>query len=209
MIVFLAGAVPLSFALVVFGYVERSSSLLEHGRPAARGLLMFILSYVFYLLLRPVVKLDYSTEGLYIYYLVHNNLYFLGWCVISYLIYYQIPHTDTPMSASVPVLVYFTAFYLLLSVGDILLNRALDAYILFLLPLCRVGLIYISVGAIILARRMYIIARYALLLVPFACAAAAAFVPTLYTQKYILVSVIISCGLFLAGAVMFVFSIRK
>jgi hypothetical protein len=60
-----------------------------------------------------------------------------------------------------------------------------------------------------LARRMYMVTRYALLLVPFAFASAAAFVPTLFTQKYIAVAVIITCGIFLAGALMFFLSTKK
>jgi len=209
MVLFLAGAVPLSFALVVFGYAERRISLLNLGRPAARGLLMFVVAYVFYLLLRPVVKLDYSAEGLYIYYLLHDSLYFLVWSVVSYLVYYQIPHTDKPEEDYLPVLVYFTSFYLLLAISDILLNKSLMAYIVLLLPVVRVGLIYISVAMIVLARRMYMVTRYALLLIPFTVGAAAAFVPALYTQRYIAGASLLAAGIFVAGALSFVLSTRK
>ncbi len=209
MVVFLAAAVPLSFALVVFGYLERRTSLLEFGRPAARGLLIFVVAYVFYLLLRPVVELNYTAEDLYVYYLLHDFLYLLTWCVVSYLIYYQIPHTDNTRDESLVTLVYFTAFFLLPAIGDILMNKTLTAYTVLLLPLCRVGLMYISVASIVLARRMYIVVRYALLLVPVAAAGIAAFVPLLFTQKYITGSAVLAAGIFVTGALMFLFSVRE
>jgi hypothetical protein len=209
MVVFLAGAVPISCALIIFGYSERSRSLLDLGRPAARGLLIFILAYLFYLLLRPVMQLEYSKEGLYVYHLLHDYLFFLVWCVVSYLIYYKVPHTDNPTDESLPILVYFTAFYTLPAVSDILMSKSLTAYILFLLPLCRVGIVLISVSAIILARRMYMVIRYGLLLIPLCVGTAAAFVPYLYTQKHAAGAIFLALGIFTVGGFMFIFSTRK
>lgn len=209
MVIFLAGAVPLSCAFVVFGYVVRSESIFTLGRPAARGFLMFILSYLFYLLLRPVVQLEYTASGIYLYYLFHEYLYFLVWGVVSYLIYYQVPHTDDPEGESLLALVYFGAFYSLLAISDILLNKTLTAYVLFFLPLCRVGMIFIAVSSILLARRMYMLIRYALILLPFGAAAAGAMVPSLFIQKHLAGSILVSIGLFVAGGTMFFFSSRK
>ena len=199
----------MSCALVVFGYMGRRENLLPLGRPAARGVVIFIISYIFYLLLRPVVQLEYTPGGIYLYYLFHDNLFFLTWCIVAYLIYYQVPHTDDPEAEIVPTLVYFTAFYSLLAISDILLNRTLTAYVLFLLPLSRVGVLLVSVSAIILARRMYMVIRYALILVPFCAAAVAAFVPSLYIQRHVPGSVFLSAGLFAAGGIIFFFSSRK
>jgi hypothetical protein len=90
-----------------------------------------------------------------------------------------------------------------------LLTKSLSGYVLLLLPLCRVGLIYASVAAIMMARRMYIVIRYALILIPFTIAAAAAIVPTLHTQKYIAGSILLAVGIFFAGALMFFLSTNK
>ncbi len=209
MVIFLAGAVPLSCALVIFGYVERKETLLHLGRFASKGFLIFMVSYLFYLLLRPVLQLHYTAGGIYLFYLFHENLFFLTWCVVPYLIYYKVPHTDDPEAESVPILVYFTAFYSLLAISDILLNKTLTAYVLFLLPLCRVGVMFISISAILLARRMYMVVRYALVAVPFCVAAVAACVPSLFIQRYITGSVLLSVGIFAAGGLAFYFSSRK
>ena len=209
MVIFLAGAVPLSCALVLFGYLERRDTLLDLGRPAARGILNFVISYLVYWLLKPVIQLDYTFSGIYIYYLVHENLYFLAWCVVSYLIYYQVPHTDAPAKESVPALIYFTAFFSPLAISDILLNKTLTAHVLFLLPLSRVGVIMMAVGAIVVARRMYLIIRYALLLIPFTASAAAAMVPTLFFQQYSAPSILLAVGLFSAGGLFFFLSTKK
>ena len=199
----------MSCALIVFGYMERKETWLRLGRPAARGFLIFILAYVFYLLLRPVVQLEYTAGGIYRYYLLHENLFFLTWCVVSYLVYYQVPHTDNPEAESAPTLVYISAFYSLLAISDILLNKTLTAHALFLLPLSRVGVMLISVSAILLARRMYIVVRYALMLVPFCAAAAAAFVPFFFIQKHNTGSILLAVGLFTAGGLTFFLSSRK
>lgn len=209
MVIFLAGAVPLSCALIIFGYAERRKSLLDLGRPAARGILIFMLAYVFYLLLKPVIQLEYTKEGLYTYYIIHDYLFFLVWCVVSYLIYYKIPHTDNPAEESLKTLVYFTAFYSLPAVSDILMHKPLTAYVLFLLPLCRVGIVFVAVSAITLARRMYMVVRYGLLVIPFCAAAVAAFVPFLFTQKHNTGAVLLALGIFVVGGLMFVFSTRK
>jgi hypothetical protein len=125
------------------------------------------------------------------------------------LIYYQVPHTDTPVAESVPTLIYFTAFFAPLAISDILLNKTLTAHVLFLLPLSRVGVILLSVAAVVMARRMYMIIRYGLLLIPFIASAAAAFAPTLFLQKYTAGSILVALGLFAAGGLLFVLSTRK
>jgi hypothetical protein len=128
---------------------------------------------------------------------------------VSYLIYYKVPHTDNPEGESLPTLIYFTSFYSLLAVSDILISKSLTAYILFLLPLCRVVVVFISVSAILLARRMYIVMRYALLMIPICAAFAAAFVPFLFTRKYVTGSVLLSLALIVVGGLLFVLSTRK
>ncbi len=210
MVIFLAGAVPLAFSIVAFGYSKTSFSITDLGQRAARGFFSFFIAFVIYLLLRPVVQLEYTTGGIYRYYLAHHNLYFLSWCVISYLVYYKVPHTDTPNTESTPIFAYFAAFYTLLAVGEILLNvKEITPYILFLLPLSRIGVILISVSALLFARRMYMITRYGLLLIPFAASAAAAFVPTLYTLRHVTASVILSIALFAIGSGLFILADRK
>lgn len=210
MVIFLAGAVPLSFAIVAFGYARHDFAITELGQHAARGFFSFLVSFVFYLLLRPIVQLSYSFEGIYGYYLAHHNLYFLAWCVIAYLVYYQIPHTDNPENESTPMLAFFAAFYTLLAVAEILLNiKEITSYILFLLPLSRIGVIFISVGALLFARRMYMLPRYGLILVPFVASAAAAFVPTLHTLRHVAASVLLAVGLFVVGGLLYVFADRK
>ena len=125
------------------------------------------------------------------------------------MIFYQIPHTDSPGDEIVPTILYFTAFFSLLAISDILLNQSLTAYILFLLPLCRVGVILVSVAAILIARRMYMVIRYAMLLVPFGFAAVAAFVPSLFTQKYLAGSFLLALGIFISGGLVFFLSTRN
>lgn len=51
--------------------------------------------------------------------------------------------------------------------------------------------------------------RYALILVPFGAAAAAAFVPSLFIQKHYAGSILLSIGLFVAGGTMYFFSSRE
>ena len=113
MVVFLAGAVPLAFAIAAFGYSKEPFSLTDLVQHAARGFFSFIVAFVIYLLLRPIVVLSYDFAGIYGYYLAHHNLFFLAWCLISYVAFYQIPHTDTPQKEGIPILAYFTAFYVL------------------------------------------------------------------------------------------------
>ena len=210
MVIFLAGSVPLMFAIAVLGYAKHSSSLTDLGQHVARGFFAFIVSFIVYLLLRPIVQLNYTSSGIYGYYLAHHNLYYLSWCVISYLIFYKIPHTDTPEIEITPVLAYFAAFYALLAVSDILLNvKEITSYILFLLPISRIGVILISVAAIIFARRMYIIIRYGLLLIPFATSAVAAFVPLLHTLRYITASVFLAVSLLVVGCLLYFLADRR
>ena len=210
MVIFLAGAVPLAFSIVAFGYSKSAVSVAELGQRAARGFFSFIISFLIYLLLRPAVQLEYTFAGLYRYYLAHHNLYFAVWCVVTYLVYYKVPHTDTPEAESTLILAYFTAFYTLLAVGEILLNiKEITGYILFLLPLSRIGVILISVAALLFARRMYIVARYGLLLVPFAASAVAAFVPVLYTLRHVTGSVLLCVALFAIGGFLYVLADRK
>jgi hypothetical protein len=210
MVIFLAGAVPLSFAIVAFGYTRSEFSVTDLGQYAARGFFSFLVSFVVYLLLRPIVQLNYSLGGIYGYYLAHHNLYFLAWCVISYLIYYQIPHTDSPADESILMLGFFAAFYTLLAIGEILLNiKEITPYILFLLPISRIGVIFLSVGALLFARRMYMLIRYGLILVPFAASGVAAFVPTLYTLRHVTAAVMLSLSLLLIGVLLYLLADRK
>ena len=210
MVIFLACSVPITFGLIAFGYKKDTFVFTEVGRPCARGFLIFIPAYITYLILRPVVQLEFDTASIFVYYLLHDNLYLLTWGVVSYLIYYKVPHTDTPATESVPMLAYFVSFYALLAVGDILFNeKALTLYVLFLLPVSRIGIILISVAALLFARRMYVVARYSLILVPFAGATVAAFVPVLFTQNFVTGSIFLSLSLIIVGGAMYLLADRK
>jgi hypothetical protein len=209
MIVFLACAAPIGFAMAYFVLSPRTDALIP-GKSVARGLLIFVASYVVYLLISPAVEINFTSKGIYLFYLLTYELYFAAWSVISYLIFYKVPHTHNPAGETAWTLAYFTSFYIFLAVGDILLNaNGLTAYLLFLLPISRIGIIYLTVGAFIFARRMYMIIRYILVLVPFAGAATAAAIPLLFIQSHAVAAGLLAGGIFLLGGCVFFFSGRK
>ncbi len=209
MVGFLGGAVPAVFAMVTLGLFRAHISSARIGRAALQGVAFFVLSYVVYIVLRPMVVLRFDLAGIYLYYLFHDNAFFLVWCLVSYLLLYGTKTVGQPIQLCARAFAYFAGFYTFLALSDMILNyNSLGRYVLFLLPVARISLIFISVAVIVLMARVRHWTRYLLIIVPPMGSAIASFAPFLVVQSRATGAILLSASIFAVSGCVFFLSAR-
>jgi len=143
MVLFHFGAIPL-FLLVLSGiYGSKNTDFKKLGIFFLKGAVIFLPAFFLYIICRSIISLSYRPFLLYLYgFFFFFFLYFIV-VSIGFLVgygSYSLQKVDF-----LEVSHFYSGFYALASVQTILLNwGAYDAYLLFYLPLLRIGILLLA-----------------------------------------------------------------
>lgn len=143
MVLFHFGAIPL-FLLVLSGiYGSKNTDFKKLGIFFLKGAVIFIPAFFLYIICRSIISLSYRPFLLYLYgFFLDHCLYFIV-VPIGFLFGYG-PYNLQRVDF-LEVSFFYSGFYALASVQTILLNwGAYDAYLLFYLPLLRIGIVLLA-----------------------------------------------------------------
>ncbi len=143
MVLFHFAAIPL-FLLVLSGiYGSKNTDFKKLGIFFLKGGVTFIPAFLLYIVCRSIISLSYRPFLLYLYgFFLDHCLYFIV-VLIGFLLGYGLSNLQRVDFLEVSF--FYSGFYALASIQTILLNwGAYDAYLLFYLPLLRIGIVLLA-----------------------------------------------------------------
>ena len=197
MYLFLAGAIPFSYGMILSFFYPGESTFQNSGKPFLKGIAILALSFLVYWPFSSLVILRFSAGGIYLYYFFHQGIFFIGTGILGFFLVHRYQLDSRGSDTALQTLSFFSGFFLLLSIVDIIrFQKELTGYLLFTLPLIRISLV-LGISAILtLAISVFGVLRYLLIFAVSFLASIAALVPTLfllsfYASSYLLAIVLV------------------
>jgi len=167
----------------------------EHGLPFVRGMLIYIPAIIFLSLFRGVFNETYSPFGRYFYHLMEDHFIYLAVLIAGYILFTHLFNGD---DSFLTYSIFAAGFLTVASIITVILYyNQFDSYLLFLLPLLRFSMIFISsclITRLINSEGIMKILLFAgLALVAFALG----FVTYLYKNNFIFLSSVLGIVLFI------------
>jgi hypothetical protein len=144
MSLFLVCALPLSFLLAQTLYEPWIRDRREALGSFFWGVLAFLPGLVVYLLFSGGLRLEFSPARIFLYFLIRDYLFWLALALLCYGLFFR-AELVSPVQKASRFLAFLAGFFLLAGFLDLVLNfSGMDSYVLFLLPLNRLGLLILA-----------------------------------------------------------------
>ena len=204
MTLFSVFAVPIFFLFIVVSFLTENIKHKEIFVHYLKGVGIFILSLIVYLIFRKLLQLNYSTLGIYLYFFINDNLFFSVMGLSGYIILYGFTECWHIEERLPELLVFFSGFFTFLGLTDMILHFGwYDIYLLFYLPVIRIILI---LGISMIVSKVITIHGY---LKYFALAggivlpAATTLISFFYTLNYVWIALLLTVVLFSGVSIIF------
>jgi hypothetical protein len=196
MVIFSLGAVPITALLV--SILLKRDQWFDHDLWGSfrRGILVFVPAAVLYFIIPTGVPPYLKPGALFLFYWLHDYLLFQGIAIIVFLLFFGFSGDGDEIS----VFLFFAGFYTLAGVVDTIdYFGSYNLYVLFLLPVLRIGLLFATT---LLLKLM--LDAFQFLKVPFLIGAPAlscipGIIALLFYRNFTLLSIVITV-LFFGGA---------
>lgn len=196
MVVFSLGAVPIT-ALLVSVLLKRDQWF-DHDLWGnfRRGILVFVPAAVLYFIIPAGVPPFLNPGALFLFYWLHDYVLFHGIAMIAFLLFFGFSGDGDEIS----VFLFFAGFYTLAGVVDTIdYFGSYNLYVLFLLPVLRIGLLFATTLLLTLMLDAFQFFKAPFLVGALALSCVPGITALLFYRNFILVSIVITV-LFLGGA---------
>ena len=199
MILFLLIGPPLSYMLAL--QMRKIRSPTETVRTILQGMGVWAVAFLLYLLLRPLVPLRFDRTGLYLYFALHDFVYWIAAATAGFLIV-SLRDSNPRISLSVDVIGGFLlGIFLAQPVIDLIeSHQNLQIYDLFLLPALRIVLILALPALLVIAADSSLFVRILLSAAIVSLTFLAPLVPFFAVRNLAIVSYAL-VGIFSVGAI--------
>lgn len=209
MAVFLAGALPVSYFIVISALMHGDADRRLNLKSLLRGFAVSVPAYLIYLLIKALVPLQYTAKGLYLYSLFHYSFYYIVLSIGGYIIISGLNRNVNRRNKTLEVLAFLCGFYLLLGFADIFAHmRVFNILNLFMIPLTRIAIVFFSASVIAFSFSSNIFAKLAPLII-ILFGGAVATVPLLFFMNFIPAAFGVIFILFTASGGLFFFAVRE
>ena len=182
MSIYLLLGIPLVSTLILFlSRDEISISLLY---PMVRGVVTWILGYLVFFFVSPLVELRYDTEGIYFFYFFRDYGYWSFVAIAGHVLLSLSKSRRLSSDGIGNLTAFMLGFFLLAPVVDLIsYHKILNTYYLFLLPSLRIVLLLTFISVRTLFRKSTIAFRVLSYVIVLATAFLVALVPLSYTMQ--------------------------
>ena len=190
MILFLLFGTPLTYLLTLAITDRKSGSIVSFS---LRGVAVWVVSYLLYLILRTAVPLDFESTKLYFYFAFHDYGYWMITGGAGYFVFKLFGARRHDSAGFHEMGAFVLGFLLFQPVVDLIeFHRSLDPYLLFVLPLFRCVMVIAIPSFALLSLDKSIVVRGLFTLCTVILVFLAPLVPYFREQSQIVVSLLLA-----------------
>ena len=199
MSMYLLAAAPIAYVFMLVTADSTAEAYSSVVKPLLRGIVVWIVSYLVYLFVSPLVPLQYDAPQIYGYYAFHDFGYWTSVGIVGFLLVRFLRRDRPKEPALVSAGAFFLGVFLVQPVIDLItFHKVLNAYHLFLLPTLRILLVYAFASLISIYRDFSGLVQAVVYIAMFGFSLLLAFVPMLFTLSYpvyaYLLAVVLAAG---------------